>query len=382
MLRRTLLISALSLPFGGGASTSPALLQPAPGAPFRLLLGGDTSFGENYQFDHDGRTTTPVAAFSYGHSLERLRPLMARAEYTVLNLETPLTDDREPVLQGKAYLHWSDVERAPEQLRAHGVDAVGLANNHTLDFGQAGLRNTFETLRRHDIQWFGAGENADSAARPLIIPASVNGPARPIAVFGMFEYRRRYDQQYRFYATDRQAGANRLDVATFARGAEDFRRLYPSLFVIAFPHWGANYQWRSDEQAALARGLLDAGADMVIGHHGHVLQEIERYRGRWILYGVGNFMFNSPGRFSRYRNVLPFSLAVDLLFPNNGGAPEVRLYPIQSDNRVTDFQPRLASAGEFRRVFDALAARADAATRARMSASQDGVGRFIQLRSD
>lgn len=383
MLRRTLLAAALSLPFSGIASTSRASLQLGPGAPFRLLLGGDTSFGENYQFDREGRETTSVAAFGYDHSLEKLRPLLARADYTVLNLETPLTDARQSPLQGKAYLHWSDIEQAPEQLRAHGVDAVGLANNHTLDFGETGLSHMFDALRRHDIRWFGAGENADSAARPLIIPASAQGgPARPIAVFGLFEYRRRYDRRYRFYATDERGGANRLDVAAFAGMAEDFRRLYPSLFVIAFPHWGANYQWRSDEQAVLARGLLDAGADMVIGHHGHVFQEIERYRDRWILYGVGNFMFNSPGRFSRHRHVLPFGLAVDLLFPSDGGGPEIRLYPILSNNRATGFQPRLASAEEFRRVFDALAARADAAARARMSASEDDLGRFIQLRFD
>lgn len=382
MRRRTFLTSSLALSLGNIVSgCGKASVNGSSASPFRFLVGGDTNFAESYDIQQDGNGSTSVSRYGYGHSLARLAPLLTRADYTVLNLETPLTQARTSSLEGKDYLHWSDVDKAPQQLRAHGVDAVGLANNHTLDFGMRGLRDTFESLRRHDIKWFGAGDNAYDAALPLIITAPTDdGRDRHIAVFGLFEHRRRYDEQYHFYASPKGGGANRLDIAGFTRMVRRYRRRHPSLFVIAYSHWGRNYAWRTEGQADKARALIDAGADMVIGHHAHTLQEIEFYRGRWILYGIGNFMFNAPGRFAQHPDILPNGLAVELLFPKDRRAPpEPRLYPILSNNLITNYQPRPTDSQEFQRVFETLARRSDGQTRQRITSGGDAIGRFIKL---
>lgn len=382
MRRRTFLTSSLALSLGNvvtGCGAAPA--AGSSGSSFRLLVGGDTNFGERHDIEEGVAATTSVAEFGYAHSLERLAPLLKRADYVVLNLETPLTGAQTPALASKSYLRRSDVARAPEQLRFHGVDAVGLANNHALDFGVPGLKDTFGALRHHDIKWFGAGDNAYDASLPLIVKIPTDdGRDRRVAFFGLFEYRRRYDEQYHFYASPKNAGANRLDVAAFSRMVRRYRRRHPSLFVVAYAHWGRTYAWRTDYQTAKARALIDAGADMIIGHHAHVLQEIEQYRGKWILYGIGNFIFNAPGRFAGRPDVPPYGLAVELLFPKSRTAPpEPRLYPILSNNAVTGFQPRLADNGEFQGVFDTLARRSDSATRAGLASGADAMGRYIRL---
>lgn len=381
MRRRTFLTSSLALPFGSLVTACGAASRPgASGAPFRLLVGGDTNFAESYDIEEGGQVTTPVAEYGYAHSLERLAPLLKRADYTVLNLETALTRPQTG-LPRKAYRHWSDADKTIEQLRRHGVDAVGLANNHTLDFGMVGLRDTFAALHHDGIKWFGAGANVYDASLPLVVRVPTDdGRDRRVAFFGMFEYRRQYDTAYHFYASARAGGTKRLDVAEFARMVRRYRRQHPTLFVIAYAHWGRNYDWRTDYQNTKAKALIDAGADMVIGHHAHVLQEIEQYRGKWILYGIGNFMFNAPGRFAGHPNVLPYGLAVELLFPGSRTAPpEPRLYPILSNNAVTGFQPRLANAEEFQGVFDVLARRSDDATRTHLATGGDDMGPFIRL---
>lgn len=380
--RRAFLTSSLALPLAGlGASCESGSVGEASAAPFRILVGGDTNFAESYEISDGDQVTTAVAKYGYEHSLERLSPLLRRADYTVLNLETALTKPRDLEGPSKAYRHWSDADMTAEQLRRQGVDAVGLANNHALDFGVEGMQDTFKALRRYDIKWFGAGDNLYDASLPLIVQAPTeDGRGRAVAFFGLFEYRRSYDEKHHFYASARGGGANRLDVSEFARTVRRYRRQHPSLFVIAYPHWGKNYAWRTEAQADQARALIDAGADMVIGHHGHTLQEVELYQDKWILYGIGNFMFNAPGRFARYPDVLPYGLAVELMFPRQQGAPpEPRLYPILSDNRITGYQPRLADAEAVQKTFEALATRSDDTTRARLTTDVDAMGDFIRL---
>ena len=68
------------------------------------------------------------------------------------------------------------------------------------------------------------------------------------------------------------------------------RREDPTVFVIAFPHWGRDYEQITANQRRLGRALVDAGVDLVIGHGAHLLQGLELYRGRWIAYGIGNFV--------------------------------------------------------------------------------------------
>lgn len=382
MRRRTLLSAALAaaLPSLVGCEDLLPARTGRSGTPVRLLLGGDTGFGESYPVAAAGRRPI-VETVGYDHSLQGLAPLLRRADYSVVNLETPLTTLRSTPLVGKEYVHWSDFEKAPASLRAHGVNALGLANNHTMDLGLEGLEQTLEAIRRHGLAGFGGGATAAQAAAPLEKMFTTRGGRNVhVAIFGMFEYRKRYDEAHQFYAGPSRGGVNRLAIEQFAEQVAAFRRRAPDGFVIAWPHWGANYAWRTGQQARAGRALVDAGADMVVGHHGHVLQEVERYQGKWILYGIGNFMFNAPGRYDEFPDVLPYGLAVDLAFHDEPRSlPVVRLHPILSDNSATNFQPRPGDQAVVERVLGALSRRARPATRERMATASTEVGPCIRL---
>jgi len=143
-----------------------------------------------------------------------------------------------------------------------------------------------------------------------------------------------------------------------------------------------DYCWKSNKQTELAHALIDAGADLVIGHGAHVMQEIELYRRRWVVYGLGNFMFMSPGRYQK-KNVEPFSLAARLDVSENkeGFLASLRLYPLFSDNRQTMYQPRVVTEQEFEKVKALLLQHSPGSEKLKnkMSTGNDEVGRFISL---
>ena len=353
---------------------------------FRILLTGDVSFGENYQADAARRGRPDLLAErGYDYPLARLEPILRRADYTIVNLETPLTGlERSPLADaGKDYYHWGHIDKTPGRLVAYGVDAVGLANNHMLDFGVPGLKDTFRSLKRYGIASFGAGEDAADAAEPLVRLFRVGRREVSIGLIARFERRKSYEL-FGFYAGARTPGVNPLDPQALPAQVAGMRRRNPGIFVISYVHWGSNYAWRTPEQQRHARALIDAGVDMVVGHHGHMLQEIERYRDKWIIYGLGNFMFNSAGRFASFPEAVPYGLAMELVLQDRAGSAlhEVRLYPIMSDNLKVDYQPRIAKGHDADRAFGALLRRSALGADQRLaSRGSDKVGPFLRLSS-
>ncbi len=157
------------------------------------------------------------------------------------------------------------------------------------------------------------------------------------------------------YAKDGRGGLNPLDPLSIGRRIDEIKRERSDAFVIVFPHWGLNYKWRTKRQARLAQELLSAGADMIVGHGAHMLQEIEKQHGHWIIYSLGNFMFNSHGRYAQY-NAPPYSLVGRLVVEPEGDglAKRLQLLPIVTDNRLTDFRPRPVTEAEFAEVTSLL----------------------------
>ena len=131
------------------------------------------------------------------------------------------------------------------------------------------------------------------------------------------------------------------------------RARYPAAFIIAYPHWGSNYLYAAQRQKDLAQAIIDAGADLIVGHGSHMLQEIELYRGRWIVYGIGNFVYNSPGRYSRHE-VLPFGLLARLLIQALDGQPVIslQLFPTCTDNEKTGYQSHPVTDRQFGQLID------------------------------
>ena len=326
---------------------------------FEILFGGDTAFAKSYHDNYikNGRTHILVEK-GYEYTIKNLTPIMERADHVILNLETAVTDLRKSEFPDKAYLHYEDPAVTPHLLKRYGVDAVSLANNHTLDFAEQGLLHTLQHLKKQGIAVFGAGLTAKEAEAPYIKAFNIDGQTFQMAVIGAFEYRKKYDKRYRFYADGNKPGSNTLAIPKTCQQIAQIKEKYPNAFIVVYPHWGKNYAWKNDKQTKTAHALIDAGADLILGHGSHKIQEVKQYKGKWIVYSLGNFLFNTLGAFKRL-NAKPYSMVamLQLTKKSYGFAMNVNLYPIFSDNRITNFQPYFLSKDEARDFLKALRAK-------------------------
>ena len=170
-------------------------------------------------------------------------------------------------------------------LKDLGVDIVGLANNHSFDFGEVSFLDTLETLEKAEIPYVGAGRNLEQASAPVYL--EVDGFKIAYVAASRAEY-----TIYTPEATDTEPGI--LWCYDYTRFLESIKTAAENAdYVIALPHWGVEHSTvLEDEQIYGAHALIDAGADAVIGAHPHILQGIEYYEGKPILYSLGNFWFD------------------------------------------------------------------------------------------
>ena len=328
------------------------------GEPVDLLFLGDTSFGESYQERRaeEGEENVLVNR-GYDYLIENFARILQDVNFVIANLETPITNIAvSPFAGRKDYIHYADVEKTPSTLRRHGFDLVSLANNHSLDFGLRGLAQTLDLLQANGIESCGAGLDEPQARTPYVHEIGVGDETLYLAVFCAFELRETYQDEYAYYANGEVGGVNPLAIEKITADVQLLRRAHPNAFTVAFLHWGNNYRLATEEQRMLGRALVDAGIDLVIGQGAHLLQELEYYRGHWIVYGLGNFVFASPGRYERYK-AHPYGMIARLrLEPRDGAVHKaIRLYPIMTDNTMTNYHTRFVSEDEFAEVKTILA---------------------------
>ncbi len=208
-------------------------------------------------------------------------PLLASHDLRIGNLECVVATGGTAL--AKPYTFRADPGVLPV-LKRH-FDAMSLANNHSGDFGKAAFAEQLDLMRRAGLAGFGGGRNATEAHAPLVVER--NGLR--IALLGYLEFKPR----------SFEADATRPGVAWSGEDEqviEDIvaaRTVHHADIVIPFMHWG----WEEEAQPsprlrAFARRMIDAGADMVVGGHPHVTQGAEVYRGKPIVYSLGNFLFN------------------------------------------------------------------------------------------
>lgn len=242
----------------------------AQAEPVRLVFVGDVMLD-----DGPGRVVAagrdPLAPFA---------ALLADADYRIANLECPLATTGTAI-PTKIYTFRAD-PRATRVLKGR-FDAVSVANNHSGDYGRAAFLETLSVLDGAGIRYFGGGRNLVEAHAPLWIEK--NGLR--IAVLG-------YDE---FLPRAFEAGADYPGIAWSedSHVISDIRaaRAAGADIVIPFMHWGWEYEdGPNARQRQLARAMIDAGADAVVGGHPHVTQGAEVYRGKPIIYSLGNFVFD------------------------------------------------------------------------------------------
>jgi hypothetical protein len=348
---------------------------------FKVLFVGDISFGENYQAKYEEKGFNVLKKYGYDHIFQNLKNLLIESDLVIANLEAPLIDKTKTppptfsasfakryVKKKGFWLHWNDVNKAPEYLKKYNIRTVSLANNHVLDFGLHGFRQTLQVLPQSDINFFGAGYNSKQASKPYVKEIFFGKRILKLVIISAFEYRRDYDNVFSFYASNNSGGVNRLSIRKIGRKIRQFKEANEDVYIVVYPHWGGtrSYGTQTNKQMGLGHNLIDAGADLVIGHGPHSMQQIEKYKGRWIIYSMGNFIFNSRGQYRKF-NAPPFGLAAQLVFQvkeHHGAGYEVnnnnnnlstskikktlRIYPVLVDNRVTNYQGRFLDKNELK----------------------------------
>ncbi len=272
---------------GGGAEQAPgrpdsttttAISEPPASASLTLAAGGDV-IGDRKVGDFIDSQGGEAA-------LSGVAPLLSRADIAYVNLESPASDqgtpdpDKDVVFRGRPQLVTG--------LRSAGIDLVSLANNHALDWGEAALTDTIARLSAAGIGAAGAGENLAAARAPAVM--DVNGDRAALLAYSLI-------LPAGFRAGQERAGVN--------PGRPDQQRLLKDIrataleyeWVIVSIHWGVEYESAANaDQRALAHRMVEAGADVVLGHHPHVIQGLEIYQNAVIAYSLGDFVFDHRSR--------------------------------------------------------------------------------------
>ena len=255
-------------PAPGPSRTQPSRSQPGP---VTLAFAGDVHF--------TGRTARllkdPATAFG------PITSVLKSADFTALNLETAVTSRGTP--QPKTY-HFRTTPRAFTALRDGGVDLVTMANNHVLDYGQAGLADTLAAARAARFPYVGIGASAAAAWAPYL--TTINGVK--IAIIGVSQVA---ELASSWVATRSRPGeANAINLPRTLAAVRAARKLAP--VVIVFMHWGTEGEACPDpNQLSLAPELAKAGASIIIGAHAHMLQGSGWLGHTFVAYGMGNFLW-------------------------------------------------------------------------------------------
>lgn len=216
-----------------------------------------------------------------GYPFAGVLPVLRQAHLVIGNLESPISSRGTAVENKKFTLRAAPV--AVAALKAAGVRVVSLANNHTMDFGPLALQDTLKVLGENDILYSGAGMNLEDARAPAFLKVGDQ-------TLAFLSYSLTFPIE--FYASPGRPGTA-PGYREFVKRDIEKARPRADLVVVSF-HWGAELMTTAkDYQRELGRRSIDWGADLVLGHHPHVLQELELYRGRLIAYSLGNFVFGS-----------------------------------------------------------------------------------------
>ncbi|MEM1028847.1 MAG: CapA family protein [Myxococcota bacterium] len=315
-------------------SDTAARRPPAPPVPPRPVIVhavGDCALGDLHDVaGAPGSFAAVVAAASNRHDypFSGVFDLFRHDDLTVANLEGTFAAPHRRRKKGGFAIRGVPGDAA--MLVRGGVDIVDLANNHTQDYGPGGYDDTVAALDRAGVGYFGGAVIDRRTIRGVEVVNLGYLGGHPRVKQGMVN------------AVRREAGPRNIVIVSFHWGMEGSHVTHPL-------------------QRALGRAAVDAGADLVLGHHPHVVQGIERYRGRPIVYSLGNFVFGANSQ-PADRDAFIYRARFDITGSGEVGGVTGEVIPVSmtSDPRRNDFRPRLlqgVAADRVRKKIDALSAR-------------------------
>ncbi len=219
------------------------------------------------------------------------------ADIVFCNLEAPLCNLEGPPKRFKTLIHAK--EESIIYLKNAGFNVVSLANNHTTDFGWSSLKRTMELLDEKNINHVGAGKDLDEARKPVVLKL------RGLKIaFLAYCWALPTIEEMPVAATKYSPGMAPYDLNLIS---EDIRKLRNDVdYIIISLHWQDEFtHYPKPKVIAEARNVIDMGADVIIGHHPHVLQGYEEYHNGVIFYSLSNFLFSpwfvtNEGRWINY----------------------------------------------------------------------------------
>lgn len=322
-MKKILLLIILILCFIAG----PAAAVDPPQEEVTIAAVGDLMLG--------GRTGPFLQQYGPDYPFQDVMSVLRQADLVAGNLESPISTRGIAVENKKFTLRAGPI--AALALKSAGIRVVSLANNHTMDFGPLALEDTLARLDENTILYTGAGMDLDDARAPAIV--KIKGKTLAFLSYSL-------TFPLEFFASAGQPGTA-PGYADFVKADIEKVRPAADLVVVSF-HWGAELMTAAkDYQVELGRQAIDWGADLVLGHHPHVLQEIEIYRGRLIVYSLGNFVFGSES------NRTNTSMILLLTFRGNT-LTRVEAVPIDVNNYRVKYQPKVLTGRAAGDVLDSI----------------------------
>lgn len=312
---------------------------------------GDTYFGEDYTIKRQKRgQEDALTKYGYDYTFQGLVPLLEKGDYNIVNFEAVLSNLKDSPLQGiKPFVLRGKVKESIAALKRFNIHGVTLGNNHAMDYGAPGLDDTLKAFERAGISAAGAGYNGKDASEPLRLKMADS----ELVFYSGYWYRGPGHHLFDMYALGNKPGVACLSGEIIDRIKME-KADNPHAFIIVIAHWGIDFREVQKQQRVYARQLLDSGADLIIGHGAHMMQTIEQIDGKWVVYGIGNAVFNSNGEYEK-RNVPPYSFLLQLRI-TNWGDKSIRLYPLFCNNLKTFWQTRAVDREQFKEVIEYQAA--------------------------
>ena len=294
-----------------------------------VSMAGDCTLGKDEAFNYSTSLNAYYDMYGPAYFFQNVKSVFDADDLTIVNFEGTLTDST--ARNGETFAFKAPAEYA-EILTDGGVEAVNVANNHSHDYGDQGFADTKENLKKAGITTFGYNETALMEVKGV-----------KIGLVGIYELHDHLEREHQVRVNIQKVRAEGADL----------------VFVVF--HWGNEKDTVPDaNQVTLAKLAIDNGADLVVGHHAHVLQGVTTYKGKTIAYGLGNFCFGGNSAPSDMDTMI-FQQTFTLDTDGSVTSEEPNLIPcrISSDYYINNYQPTPATGDEADRILQKIRERSE-----------------------
>lgn len=311
------------------ANETPKTTPPASGnadsasgaaASITISAAGDCTLGIDSRYNHKFNDYYKKNGDSY--FLQKVRPVFSQDDITIVNFEGTLTNSSK---RARKAFTFKGPKKYVSILKKGSVEVVNLANNHSKDFGKASFTDTQKTMRANKIGY---------CCNTTINYQTVKGVKTAFLGFNALEK-----------VTKKQVKS------AVARAKNNKAKI----IIVSF-HWGIQRKYYPNaKQKSLGHYAIDCGASLVLGHHPHVLQGIEQYKGRYIVYSLGNFCFGGNSN-PKDKDTMIFQQTFTVKNGNLQSKNNAKIIPcsLSSHKNTNDFQPRVLSGSEKKRLINKM----------------------------